>query len=98
MKFLQLSHQMKIVVDLNKNILNFTLYLLYLLFHFPGVFFTSRFEHVKFVDFCGKYRVPLMQYLCSPSCHTTPAFYRSGSDTETDEEVDSEKLRKVLLG
>jgi Leucine-rich repeat (LRR) protein len=25
-----------------------------------GVYFTSKVEHVKFVDFCGKYRVPLM--------------------------------------
>lgn len=30
-----------------------------------GVFFDSHVEHIKFVDFCGKYRVPLMQYLCS---------------------------------
>ncbi|KAK3107913.1 hypothetical protein FSP39_025013 [Pinctada imbricata] len=63
-----------------------------------GVYFASRFEHVKFVDFCGKYRVPLLQYLCSPSCHEIPAVYRSASDTETDDEVDNEKLRKVLLG
>ncbi|QQP53294.1 Leucine-rich repeat-containing protein 58 [Caligus rogercresseyi] len=33
-----------------------------------GVYFESRVEHVKFVDFCGKYKVPLMQYLCSSSC------------------------------
>ena len=35
--------------------------------HFPfsGVFFDNRVEHIKFVDFCGKYRVPLLQYLCS---------------------------------
>jgi hypothetical protein len=25
-----------------------------------------RVEHVKFSDFCGKYKVPLLQYLCSP--------------------------------
>lgn len=30
-----------------------------------GVFFDNRVEHIKFVDFCGKYRVPLLQYLCS---------------------------------
>lgn len=33
-----------------------------------GVYFSSRVETVKFVDFCGKYRVPLLQYLCSPHC------------------------------
>lgn len=28
-----------------------------------GVYFESCVELVKFVDFCGKYRVPLLQYL-----------------------------------
>ncbi|XP_061193171.1 leucine-rich repeat-containing protein 58-like [Saccostrea echinata] len=64
-----------------------------------GVYFTSRIEHVKFVDFCGKYRLPLLQYLCSPQCRTIPAVYHSSSDTETDEEeVANAKLRRVLLG
>lgn len=31
-----------------------------------GVFFDSRVEHIKFADFCGRYRIPLLQYLCSP--------------------------------
>ncbi|KAE9524714.1 hypothetical protein AGLY_014764 [Aphis glycines] len=33
-----------------------------------GVFFDDRVEHIKFVDFCGKYRIPLLQYLCSSKC------------------------------
>ncbi|KAF2896758.1 hypothetical protein ILUMI_09418 [Ignelater luminosus] len=33
-----------------------------------GVFFDNRVEHIKFVDFCGKYRIPLLQYLCSSKC------------------------------
>ena len=37
-----------------------------------GVYFTSCVETVKFVDFCGKYRVPLLQYLCSPRCRPQP--------------------------
>ncbi|KAJ8316252.1 hypothetical protein KUTeg_006266 [Tegillarca granosa] len=63
-----------------------------------GVYFTSRVESVKFVDFCGKYRLPLMQYLCSPSCSVTPVV-SCQSDTETDDE-DSAKamMRRVLLG
>lgn len=28
-----------------------------------GVYFEARAEHIKFVDFCGKYRIPLLQYL-----------------------------------
>lgn len=57
-----------------------------------GVYFSSRVENVKFVDFCGKYRLPLLQYLCSPTCRTTPCV---SSESETDEE---EKLKRVLLG
>jgi len=72
-----------------------------------GVYFTSKIEHVKFVDFCGKYRVPLMQYLCSPKCNQRVAKYStssssSGATSESDEDADSRvdksKLKKVLLG
>lgn len=31
-----------------------------------GVYFTEGVRSVEFVDVCGKYRVPLMKYLCSP--------------------------------
>ncbi|XP_014208155.1 leucine-rich repeat-containing protein 58 [Copidosoma floridanum] len=55
-----------------------------------GVFFDNRVEHVKFVDFCGKYRLPLLQYLCSSKCI---------GPREGDEEVVSgAMIRKVLLG
>lgn len=72
-----------------------------------GVYFDSRVEHVKFVDFCGKYRVPLMQYLCSSRCHANKPAYSGGaegcrrnsnvSDAARAEEV-SKKMRRVLLG
>ncbi|XP_071175260.1 leucine-rich repeat-containing protein 58-like [Mytilus edulis] len=62
-----------------------------------GVYFASRVENVKFVDFCGKYRLPLLQYLCSPQCRTSP--YVTNSDTDTDDEDTARaKLKKVLLG
>lgn len=57
-----------------------------------GVFFDNRVEHIKFVDFCGKYRIPLLQYLCSSKCI---------SDTKTVDvygEPSSSMMRKVLLG
>ena len=54
-----------------------------------GVFFYNRVEHVKFVDFCGKYRLPLLQYLCSRKCVES----RDG-----DEVVSGAMIRKVLLG
>ncbi|CAH1798045.1 unnamed protein product [Owenia fusiformis] len=64
-----------------------------------GVYFTSKVEHVKFVDFCGKFRIPLLQYLCSPSCSTSSphVYWSSESDTE-DESVPVNRMKKVLLG
>ncbi|XP_064616334.1 leucine-rich repeat-containing protein 58-like [Liolophura sinensis] len=63
-----------------------------------GVYFSARVEHVKFVDFCGKYRIPLMQYLCSPQCTAAhPSVQASESDTDDDDSA-SQKIRKVLLG
>uniref|UniRef100_A0A915AEX2 Leucine-rich repeat-containing protein 58 n=1 Tax=Parascaris univalens TaxID=6257 RepID=A0A915AEX2_PARUN len=68
-----------------------------------GVYFDACVEHVKFVDFCGKYRVPLLQYLCSPRCSSpSPAYAHSDrSDSEGFDEWPSTsdyKLRKVMLG
>jgi len=73
-----------------------------------GVYFEARVEHVKFVDFCGKYRVPLLQYLCSPKCGQTPAYAYTDSSSDADadsgsddaelDSVPSSKLKKVLLG
>ncbi|XP_005091682.1 leucine-rich repeat-containing protein 58 [Aplysia californica] len=65
-----------------------------------GVYFASRVEQVKFVDFCGKYRLPLLQYLCSPSCTTTSPTVCVNSDSDTEEETDGarDRMRRVLLG
>lgn len=57
-----------------------------------GVFFDNRVEHIKFVDFCGKYRIPLLQYLCSSKC------VADTSSSETGGEPSSSMMRKVLLG
>lgn len=57
-----------------------------------GVFFDNRVEHIKFVDFCGKYRVPLLQYLCSSKCVVDNAALHDGHSYRTD------IMRKVLLG
>ncbi|XP_012228317.1 leucine-rich repeat-containing protein 58 [Linepithema humile] len=55
-----------------------------------GVFFNNRVEHIKFVDFCGKYRLPLLQYLCSSKC-IEPR-------DNAEEFVSGAMIRKVLLG
>lgn len=56
-----------------------------------GVFFDNRIEHIKFVDFCGKYRIPLLQYLCSSKCITSRA-------SEVQRPGSSYMMKKVLLG
>lgn len=55
-----------------------------------GVYFDARVEHVKFVDFCGMYRIPLLQYLCSSSCRIGAPAVQGGDE--------SNRMRRVLLG
>ena len=50
-------------------------------------------EHVKFVDFCGKYKIPLLQYLCSSRCKDDKPAVRQ-KDVFTVED----KMKRVLLG
>lgn len=58
-----------------------------------GVYFQSRVQSVKFVDFCGKYRVPLMQYLCSPVCAVSDE-----NSCCSSEEEEEHRMKRVLLG
>uniref|UniRef100_A0A3B3BQI1 Leucine rich repeat containing 58b n=1 Tax=Oryzias melastigma TaxID=30732 RepID=A0A3B3BQI1_ORYME len=64
-----------------------------------GVYFDSCVRHIKFVDFCGKYRLPLMHYLCSPECRS-PCSSNPQSDAESEDEnsVPADRLQRVLLG
>lgn len=67
-----------------------------------GVYFTSKVEHVKFVDFCGRYRIPLMQYLCSSICNekisNRTRLISGSSIEESDDDDNSKLLKKILLG
>ncbi|XP_029768631.1 leucine-rich repeat-containing protein 58 [Terrapene carolina triunguis] len=69
-----------------------------------GVYFDSCVRQIKFVDFCGKYRLPLMHYLCSPECSSpcSSASQSSTSQSESDSEdeaiVAAHRMQKVLLG
>lgn len=66
-----------------------------------GVYFDTRVEHIKFVDFCGKYRLPLLQYLCSSQCSSqlsSGLVASSESEMSDDDGVDMSRLRRVLLG
>ncbi|CAH4034619.1 unnamed protein product [Pieris brassicae] len=58
-----------------------------------GVFFDNHVEHIKFVDFCGRYRIPLLQYLCSSKCITG-----SWENRETERNPPTHMMQKVLLG
>lgn len=58
-----------------------------------GVFFDNRVEHIKFVDFCGKYHIPLLQYLCSSKC-VMGNYNQNGACSSAN----STMIRKVLLG
>lgn len=73
-----------------------------------GVYFEACVEHIKFVDFCGKYRVPLLQFLwwvhvfslkwkvlfSSPKCSaSTPAYTgESSSESEDDSQVPNNQM------
>ncbi|GAU91844.1 hypothetical protein RvY_04023 [Ramazzottius varieornatus] len=59
-----------------------------------GVYFDSRFEHIKFVDFCGKYKVPFLEYLCSARCMPTAPDYLETAPNPAEADL----LRRVLLG
>ncbi|KAM9320476.1 leucine-rich repeat-containing protein 58 [Gastrophryne carolinensis] len=65
-----------------------------------GVYFDSCVRQIKFVDFCGKYRLPLMHYLCSPECSSpcSSASSQSESDSEDEAMAAARRMQKVLLG
>ncbi|KAM5127126.1 leucine-rich repeat-containing protein 58-like [Mantella aurantiaca] len=65
-----------------------------------GVYFDSCVRQIKFVDFCGKYRLPLMHYLCSPECSSPCGSVSSQSESDSEDEamVAARRMQKVLLG
>ncbi|CAF3535286.1 unnamed protein product [Rotaria socialis] len=67
-----------------------------------GVYFESYHKNIKFVDFCGKFYLPLLQFLCSPACTSTPTFEMTSSDSDDTEDIPTKdmtnKFKKVLLG
>jgi len=63
----------------------------------PGVYFDESYEQVKFVDFCGAYRLPLMQFLCSPGCIESEDFSTTESSNSSSEEDHGLLRRRALL-
>ena len=62
-----------------------------------GVFFDTCVRHVKFVDFCGNYRLPFEQFLCSSHDNETWEDGVSSSCSSSDEE-EASWMKKVLMG
>jgi hypothetical protein len=51
----------------------------------------------------GKFRVPLMQYLCSSSCsekisNRVPHLSSSDSSSDSDDIIENKRLKQILLG
>ncbi|CAF0883191.1 unnamed protein product [Rotaria sp. Silwood1] len=63
-----------------------------------GVYFESCHKNIKFVDFCGKFYLPLLQFLCSPACTPTSTCQMTTTTTTTNSDDMSSKFKKVLLG
>jgi len=64
-----------------------------------GVYFSHKVEHVKFSDFCGKYKIPLLQYLCSPKCREQmPEYANFDMEEESPGHQEELRLKRVLLG
>jgi hypothetical protein len=85
-----------------KNFFDFLKFSLLFFFSDLGVYFESCHKNIKFVDFCGKFYLPLLQFLCSPACTSTPTFQISSSDSDDTDDIPtkdmSSKFKKVLLG
>jgi len=68
--------------------------------HCSGVYFSHKVEHVKFSDFCGKYKIPLLQYLCSSKCREQNPEYADfdlGEGASAHQQANL-RLKRVLLG
>ncbi|CAF1036334.1 unnamed protein product [Adineta ricciae] len=62
-----------------------------------GVYFESCHKNIKFVDFCGKFYLPLLQFLCSPACTSSTSGSTCQARTNPSDDMSS-KFKKVLLG
>lgn len=60
-----------------------------------GVYFDHQYRQIKFADFCGRYRMPLLQFLCSPNCLTPES---AESSSSSDDDYNPARMRRVLLG
>eukprot|EP00041_Stephanoeca_diplocostata_P008373 m.124472 g.124472 ORF g.124472 m.124472 type:complete len:434 (+) comp17290_c0_seq1:330-1631(+) len=57
-----------------------------------GVYFTTNIKKFQVMDFCGKFRVPLMKFLCKEKCNETASFPATSTSPPC-----KKKLKKVLL-
>merc|ERR1719220_2981659 len=66
-----------------------------------GVYFDKQYSQVKFVDTCGAYRLPLLQYLCSPNCfEASDPVTSSGTESSSnsnDETSESDEVEAPVV-
>ena len=61
-----------------------------------GVYFETKVKKLKFVDFCGRYRVPLLEYLCA-HCEYPYINDRWSSSGSEDDEPLKASLKQLMM-
>lgn len=61
-----------------------------------GVYFTTSVKKLTIEDFCGKFRVPLMKFLCREACTELPSYPHHPAPAAASPQ-NHKKMKKVLL-
>ena len=61
-----------------------------------GVYFTTHVKKLEIEDFCGKFRVPLMKFLCQEQCTEVPSYPHHPPPAAASPQ-NKKKLKRVLL-
>eukprot|EP00038_Savillea_parva_P005836 m.160237 g.160237 ORF g.160237 m.160237 type:complete len:408 (+) comp11919_c0_seq1:356-1579(+) len=61
-----------------------------------GVYFTTHVKKLTIEDFCGKFRVPLMKFLCREGCTEAPSYPRHPAPAMPSP-PNQKKMKRVLL-
>mmetsp|Transcript_5919 Transcript_5919/g.15065 ORF Transcript_5919/g.15065 Transcript_5919/m.15065 type:complete len:427 (+) Transcript_5919:102-1382(+) len=61
-----------------------------------GVYFSASVKRLTIEDFCGKFRVPLMKFLCREKCSTEPSYPHHPAPAVASPQ-NRKKMKQVLL-
>jgi len=62
-----------------------------------GVYFTQSVKKLTIEDFCGKFRVPLMKFLCREKCVLAPSYPHHPAPAMPSPPANQKKMKRVLL-